>query len=500
MKRHRLYNSCEGRRQDWRNYQDDLRNGDFLKRQWRQALRCLLALTVISGCIYGVQDISTEDPSQQSEPYSKTGAFPSLSALMGSYPRQRSGAAPDSRHAAPGRNSGILHKEDLCQVMPAQAFVNPKAGRIPIAVNGRDIMVQTSINDDLQNFLLSEMDRDHARHIAIVVMEPETGRIIAMGGHDSQNPQNNPCLDSQFPAASIFKIVTAAAAIQELGLGPYSTLNYSGARHTLYKSQLASSPKRPTHSITLKDSFAQSVNPVFGKLGQHQLKKHGLIEYAQAFGFNRSICFDLPMDESHIQLSDDPYHWAEIASGFNRTTTLSPVHAAMIVGAISANGGRLVEPAIVDRITDSGRHVLYKNHPAPLPSAVSQESASLLKNIMTETIKTGTCRKTFKGADSHPVLSRLTIGGKTGSINSHTQEHIRYDWFVGFAEDPAKKEQIVIASVVAHHRYIGKRATQYARLIMEHYFDRFFNSQPSPRRADTAPAGMKAKDKPYAGI
>jgi beta-lactamase class D len=67
------------------------------------------------------------------------------------------------------------------------------------------------------------------------------------------------------------------------------------------------------------------------------------------------------------------------------------------------------------------------------------------------------------------VLSQLTIGGKTGSID--TRDHgARYDWFVGFADGPEQADAIAVAVLVAHEKFIGRRAGEYARLAMREYY------------------------------
>jgi len=350
-------------------------------------------------------------------------------------------------------------------------FVNLSKNTFDYDFDGRRYRIDTSIDTKLQQFMLDELQPQYAQSIGIVIMEPDTGRILAMVSHDREDPKNNACTESLFPAASIFKIVTAAAAVEEFGLQPDSTVTYCGAKHTLYKTQLNRNDQRNANRISLRDSFAQSVNPVFGKLGAQYLKKKGLISHAEAFGFNQEIDFELPMASSPFSVSDEPYNLAEIASGFNRSTMLSPLHGAIMASAVVANQGRLVEPSIVDRITDSSGRIIYKGHPKTLNRAISPETSRAIRSLMKETVLTGTCRKSFKGISRSPILSRLNIGGKSGSINSRTHEGRRFDWFVGYAEEKQGKRKIVLSIVVAHQNYIGIKANMYARMAIEKFFD-----------------------------
>jgi beta-lactamase class D len=88
---------------------------------------------------------------------------------------------------------------------------------------------------------------------------------------------------------------------------------------------------------------------------------------------------------------------------------------------------------------------------------------------MKATIKFGTPKKAFRGHRTDKILSKLHIGGKTGSIYNKARNS-RYDWFVGFAERKDAPNKLVISVLVAHDKYIGKRASSYARLAIKHYF------------------------------
>jgi cell division protein FtsI/penicillin-binding protein 2 len=303
-------------------------------------------------------------------------------------------------------------------------------------------------------------------------MDPTSGRILSMVGFDKTDPSNDPCVDNRFPAASVFKIVTAAAAIEECGFNLNSKLTFNGRKHTLYKSQIKDRANRYTNEITFKKSFALSVNPVFGKIGAHYLGKTILKDYALAFGFNRDIDFEIRLAPSRISFSDDPYQWAEIACGFNRETTMSPLHGAVITAAI-LNQGQLIEPTIVDQIGDENGGILYRSHPITINRAITPQASKIVNNLMKTTIRSGTCKSVFKGFKKDPILSKLNIGGKSGSISNKSHD-ARYDWFVGFAEEKEGTAKIVISAVVAHEKYIGTRASQYARMAMKQYFRNYF--------------------------
>ncbi len=361
-----------------------------------------------------------------------------------------------------------LNKDKLRSLLDASHFTNLKEKSFRCLANGETLQVETSLDLSLQKFLQQRLHPGTARSIAVVVMDPATGKILSMTGFDRDTPENNPCTDSRFPAASVFKIVTAAAAIEKLNVDPESEFTYNGRKHTLYKSQLHEKTTQYTNRISLMDSFAQSVNPVFGKLGANYLGAEVLEEYATSFGFNRPIEFEIPVITSSASLSDQPYNWAEIASGFNRQTTISPLHGALLAAAI-INGGWLMEPSIVDHITDESGQILYRSHPRPISQVISPKASEKMDSLMKATITSGTAKNTFNRRRQDRVLSRLDIGGKTGSITD-TDGETRLDWFVGYAKEKNGEEAIVISAVVAHEKYMGTRSTEYARMVMKHYF------------------------------
>ncbi len=374
------------------------------------------------------------------------------------------------RHREPSKPPAatLLNKTDIQDLLAGESVWKLTQDRFPVRFGDRQLVVETTVESALQAELTENFDKRHSKYIAVVVMNASTGEILAMAGFDRTNPDANPCIDSRFPAASIFKIVTAAAAIEKHGLTAGTPLTYNGFKHTLYKSQLKNQRNRYTRSTTLQESFAQSVNPIFGKLGVHYLGQEMLKHYGKAFGFNERIRFEIPVPPSRLEVGQDPYHWAEVASGFNRETRISPLHGALMAASM-INGGAMMEPGIVRSITDESGRELYRNHAAQMKRTVSSATTAVLKRLMAETVSRGTARKSFRGYRKDKVLSNVRIGGKTGSIDNQTHD-ARIDWFVGYAETAEGSDRIALAAVVAHEQYIGKRAAAYAKNAISAYF------------------------------
>ena len=396
-----------------------------------------------------------------------------------SNPREEIRAAPPAPRVQPAPR--LITKQEVQQLMAGNNLLNLKNSVLDIRQGNACYTVQTSIDPNLQNSLLQRLDLKNSRYIGIVIMDARDGRVLAMVGHDKTDPSRNPCLESRFPAASVFKIITAAAAVETCDLDPGSMLNYSGGKYTLTKSQIQAKSPKNANRITLKDSFAQSINPVFGKLGAHALGREVIESYAEAFGFNREIDFELPTRPSRIELSNDAFGLAEVASGYNRTTRISPLHGALMAAAL-VNQGRLIDPTIVDWIAAEDGRTIYQSQAVFQKQAIDPETSRVLCELMQATVRSGTASREFHKHVDGRIFSRLDIGGKTGHISDGTPD-TRFDWFVGYAREDQGPGRIAFSVVVAHEEHIGTTASAYAALAIKEYFRSHFAAvEPTGRR------------------
>jgi peptidoglycan glycosyltransferase len=467
-----LHNSGDnGRRMpDWRSYQRGLQLGRDRRRATRRLRRWLIFGGILALGIYVAAS-----------------RLPTAGEYLARH--RPTGKAALRESASIAARQASLNRRTVRKLLANQGdlFFNLQQQELTVAPpQGGAYTVTASIDLPLQTYLLTTFDKRNSRYVAIVAMDPETGRILSMVGFDKTSGGGNLCTDRPFPAASIFKIVTATAAVEKCGLGETSKLAFNGRKHTLYRSQLKNRTNRYTNRISLKRSFAESVNPVFGKLGQHVVGKAVLETYSTAFGFNRRIELEIPVIKSTVTITDDPYHLAEIASGFNRKTTISPLHGALMAAAV-VNDGQLSVPTVVSRIIDASGRPVYRPSPAPRKSVMTAKTSQVVAQLMRETVRSGTGRKAFRGRRRDKILSKLDIGGKTGSIDNRAHD-ARIDWFVGFAKENSGRRAIAVSAVVAHEEYIGIRAGQYARKAMRKYFQQLFAGD-----AKAAAASKRAK-------
>lgn len=308
---------------------------------------------------------------------------------------------------------------------------------------------------------------DYACFVAIDV---DTGAIINLTSFIKGDEQwDNLVMRSAYPAASVFKMITAAAGLDTGKLSPSSIIPFNGKSTTLYKNQvLRHKANKWTREPTLKESFAKSVNAVFARIGIFEVGGDKLREYAQRFGFDREMHTDFQLPPSRVALNfDEQWAIAEAASGYTRDITLSPIHAAQMA-AIVANDGKMVRPYMVESIVGLNGELLYKAQPETQGAQViSAQTAAHLRTLMQETTRIGSARKSFRGLERYKVYKGMEIGGKTGSLTGLSPQG-RHDWFVGYAEKDGKR--IAYASLIVNKEKWYVRSAYVARQFIYHYF------------------------------
>ena len=400
------------------------------------------------------------------------GAVTDIVSFFRSPPRENNSQSDDLKE---------LSRKQVVSLLTPSLLNNLAPGPLTVLREDQALIIETGLDPLLQRFLLDEvthlknLTRAKPEIIAMVVMAPDTGQILAMAGFDASSSEINPCLSKEYPAASIFKIITASAVLELHLMGPNTPLFFNGGKYTLYKRQLKEMNNKYTTRTTLKKAFSQSINPVFGKLGTHELGGDQLKKYASSFGFNHPLDTDFRALSGSITVTDKPYQWAEVASGFNKTTTISPLFGAMIISTL-LNHGNIPALHLIKTVSNDRGKTLYQGFHMPPSRAITAKTAETMVEMMTHTISTGTAQRAFRQYRKDKVLAQLTMGGKTGSL--FNKEHtIKLDWFTGFAGDKKNTQQIVVSILVGHGQYIGTRAGTFARKIFKEYFSHHLASK-----------------------
>lgn len=297
-------------------------------------------------------------------------------------------------------------------------------------------------------------------HAIILVVDANSNEIISWGQRSEQEIQNTPYYLSQstFPAASLAKTITLAAALESQKFFLDSPIPLIGRAHTLYKYQLQLPQNAETNNISLQEAYARSYNPPFGIVGIQLGAKH-LSAAASKLGFNTSYPSNIP-ENSNYYAPESDFETAEVASGFTKKTTLSPLLAAAQIRAI------LKKDAL--KIPTAENLLPY----APIQSEEIKDSKfeektyEGLQNAMMHTISNGTAQKNFSTRFlAKRFKERLDLGGKTGSLDG-LEPKGRYEWFAGFAHDPLTDEGIVLVIMQVHQDIRTQAATQIASLLI----------------------------------
>lgn len=298
-----------------------------------------------------------------------------------------------------------------------------------------------------------------------LAVDPATNEIVAWGERKENTVQIEPDYLSRatFPAASLSKTVTIAAAFDSKRYATHSEIPMIGRAHTLYRKQLNVPENYRGPVVPVHEAYAKSYNPPIALIGIDVGAKR-LKDAAKKLGFNRNFPGNIP-ERSRYAPPDSGYALAEVASGFTQDVTLSPLQAAGIVRAILRK-----EPFEIPWERNGAAGHAPKS-PVKLDVGKFSENAYRgLRLSMISTATVGTARKQMSTRNiSRKFFADLDIGGKTGSLDGESPKG-RYDWFMGFAQNKAKPDKAIIIVVMqAHGQMRTQTSTQIAALLINYW-------------------------------
>jgi penicillin-binding protein 2 len=370
-------------------------------------------------------------------------------------------------------------------------------GRLQVEVDavGRPLKVLGSIPPTPGNSLVLTLDAELQRAAeealgdrkgAIVAMDPRSGEILALVSHPSFDPNLfavgisaqawrritkdpglplvNRAVDMTYEPGSVFKVVTALAAL-DVGVATEKTAincpGYLRMGNWVFKDWKAHG------RINFTEGVAQSCNVMFWILGR-QVGAERLAEYARRLGMGQPTGVDLPSEARGLipdpnwkeQEKGEPWYPGEtlnmaIGQGY---VQVSPLQVARALSAI-ANGGTLPRPHLLRSVLSPEGEVLEKVSHGPLePIPLRPRSLEVLRDGMVAVVTRGTGRSA--------AVPGLSIAGKTGSAENPLGEP--HAWFGGFA--PAEDPQLVVVVLVEFGRRGGVAAAPIAQKIFAAYF------------------------------
>jgi cell division protein FtsI/penicillin-binding protein 2 len=308
--------------------------------------------------------------------------------------------------------------------------------------------VETSINPQAQRVAFNALKDSTNRRGAAVVMDVKTGAIVVMASFPSYDtnlvttndtkkadrafeqltkadfqPLVNKAMSDTFPPGSSFKIVVAAAALEN-GMSKDSPVDTPAVYQLRSGHPLPNSHEGGAcggGNPPLIAAFAESCNTTFAKLGAEQLGSQKVNTQSEKFGFGRKIAVEENVNSASSEFETKGDHdltaLASIGQAENRAT---PLEMAMVAAAV-ANDGKIMKPFLVDKVKAADQSVLYDANPQQLAAPISGGTADQLQDMMREVVSTGTAKN----------LAGRNIAGKTGTAETG-RGAINDRWFVGF--------------------------------------------------------------------
>ncbi|UNO40989.1 penicillin-binding transpeptidase domain-containing protein [Streptomyces sp. MST-110588] len=325
---------------------------------------------------------------------------------------------------------------------------------------------------------------------AVAAINPETGAILALASTPSYDPssfagmsskdgeafnklqkKNNPddptlnrALRQTYPPGSTFKVVTAAAALEN---GLYNSVDEKTRsplpwRLPLSTHDLPNEGNLPCENATMREALRVSCNTVFGKMSD-DLGNKKMKEQAEKFGFNNAKV-DTPVRaaESVYPTDNRPQNAMDgIGQASNRVT---PLQMAMVTAAI-ANGGKLMKPYMVEKLVAPNLNVIQQHTPETMSQPLKPENAQKIQSIMETVVKEGTGTKA--------QIDGVTVGGKTGTAqHGEDNKDNPYAWFISYAKT-GKGIPVAVAVVIEGSDTLrddvagGRLAAPIAKHVME---------------------------------
>lgn len=311
---------------------------------------------------------------------------------------------------------------------------------------------------------------------AVVVMEPDTGKILAMVSKPDFDPNDidnvieqsqesdssyllNRATQGLYPPGSTFKILTALEYIHENN--NYKKYSYECEGEDIFDGvQIHCSDYAVHGTVDLADSLAKSCNTSFANIGMH-LNKQSYRDLCEKFLFNKELPYDGYYRKSQFKLNATSYDSDIPQTAIGQGDTLiTPLHSAMIMSTI-ANGGVMMTPYMIDRIENCDGNLVKTFKPETYGKIISASDALTLKDLMLGVTSYGTASDAFADAS-------YTIAGKTGTaeFNENMDSH---SWFVGFSnvDDP----DIVVCVIVENASSTGASAKYIARQLFDTYYN-----------------------------
>lgn len=313
-----------------------------------------------------------------------------------------------------GTDGGIKYYSDGkgLRLNMSEVYDKPVSGNnIALTI---DVRVQEAIERELDN-VVTKYNPENA---LIMVMNPNTGEIIAMSSRPNFDPNNYQSYDIEainrnlpiwmsYEPGSTFKIITLASAINEGKVNLFTDTYYDGGSISVENAKIKCWKAVGHGAETFLNVVENSCNPGFVVLGQ-RLGTELLYDYLNKFGFGEKTGIDLNGEAKGIMFSLDKMGPVETATtSFGQGISVTPIQQIRGVSA-AVNGGNLYTPYIVRSISESETNeMIVLNKPKLVRQVISEETSNLVRYALESVVANGTGKNAY--------IENYRVGGKTGT-------------------------------------------------------------------------------------
>ncbi len=353
--------------------------------------------------------------------------------------------------APPGFDSAPSPDTDEGGRFYERVLVSKRSSNLP-----GPLRIEYTLDADLTRIVFRILKRARVEFGHVILLDPNTGRLLTYASTDVVRFSGAVA----YPAASLVKIITAAAALGSDPALARLPCRYRGSPYRLTRSRI--DPPSSGKIASLRQALATSNNQCFAQLAVHAVGEAPLREAIARFGWLSPPA--LAHAAGTIEMGDDRYDLARVGCGL-AGCRITPLHAAQLAATLAR--GELISPRWIERVFDG------KGRELPLPAlraprrVLAPEIVSDLRMMLVETTQRGTARSAFHRANGRPLLGNVQVAGKTGSL-SGTEPAGRYEWFVGVA--PADEPRIAVAVLLLQSHLWWRNAAQVAAEVLRVVF------------------------------
>lgn len=338
------------------------------------------------------------------------------------------------------------------------------------------LTIDVNIQQIVENALKVLCEEQKPKTATAIVMNPNTGEIVAMSSKPSfdlnnpprnnvaellQNVKNLSIVDIYEPG-STFKVLTTATALEEKVTTPNEGFYDPGYR--IVDGEKIKCWKLIGHGQqTMTDGLCNSCNSVFVDLAL-RLGADTMYEYFEKYGFGSPLGVDFLGEASGILMDKESAKRVDLARmGFGQAIAVSPIQLITAICSV-LNGGNLLKPYFIKEVTDVNGKMVYHNQPTVLNKTISEGTSAQIREMLEKVVTKSNAINAF--------IPGYRVSGKTGTSQKYEDGKIVQKYvssFVGaFPADKPEYVVLVIADEPSAGNYFGSVvATPYAKLIFE---------------------------------